>query len=152
MPRLADIVRSISSINHKPLSIFISHAWDFHSEYLRLVELLYSIKDFKWHNCTGYQCGLIPEDIDMFHDYLPGLLKDQIRSAHCVLIITDIYMDNEYWIQKEIDIALELNKPVIAIKSQFFTPVPAIIEQAAKEIVEWTPESISSAIRKHCKL
>jgi len=152
MTRLADIVRSISSTGHKHFNIFISHAWDFHSEYLRLVELLYSIKDFKWYNCTGYQCGLIADDIDMFHDYLPGLLKNQIWSAHCVLIITDIYMDNEYWIQKEIDIALEFNKPIIAIKSRFVTPVPAIIEQAATAIVEWTPESISEAIRKHSKL
>ncbi len=153
MPYLYNMLKSISfSDANKSYGIFISHAWDFHSEYLRLIELLYSIKDFKWYNCTRYQCDIIPDNIDIFHEYLPGLLMEQIQESHCFLLISDLYREHRYWIQKEMDMAGELNKPIIAIKSRVENSLPSRIVQSAKEIVEWNPESIVNAIKKRCKL
>jgi hypothetical protein len=151
MTALTNILKSLASPveSVKSYGIFISHAWDYHSEYLKLVELLYSIKDFRWHNCTDYQYDTIPRDIDAFHDYLPAILNRQIQNAHCMLLVTDLYREHRYWIQKELDIGRILDKPIIALQSRWFFAIPRQILSAAREIVEWNPATIVNAIKRH---
>jgi hypothetical protein len=151
MPSLYRLLKALASngLNHKPYGIFISHAWNYHSDYLRMIEILYTLNGFEWENCSNYQYGIAPNEIDFFHAHLPSLLRQQIYKSHCVLIMTDIYLENKYWVQKEIDIARELNKPVIAIKSKFLSLIPEKIKESSLEVVDWNPEVIFSAIKKH---
>ncbi|OHD71140.1 MAG: hypothetical protein A2W19_03875 [Spirochaetes bacterium RBG_16_49_21] len=155
MTVLTNILKFIaaSDAGVKSYGVFISHAWTFHADYLKLIELLYSIKDFRWHNTARYQYDTIPaDDVDLFHDYLPGLLKEQIQNAHCILLLADLFRENKYWPQKEADIGRELGKPIIAIQSRWFYSIPRQIFKEANEIVEWNPDIIASAIKRHCKL
>ena len=150
------IFNNISKLIHllkpkiKSYGIFITHAWTFHSDYLRLMELLYSSNEFSWHNCSNYQCDIISKHREQIHSFLPPLLKTQIQNAHCVLLITDLIQEDKYWVKKEIEIAKELNKPIIAIKSHWDTVLPSEIGEKVTEFVDWKPHMIIEAIKRHC--
>jgi len=93
-------------------NIFISHAWDYNDEYYRLEELLNDADGFEWKNYS------VPEhdEIDSTSDEeLEEALRNQIRPTNVVLITSGMYVAYREWIQKEIDIALEMNKPIIGI-------------------------------------
>jgi hypothetical protein len=62
-----------------------------------------------------------------------------------------MYVSYREWIQKEIDIAREMNKPIIAIAPRGSQKIPQAVQDAADEVVGWTTASITDAIRRHTK-
>ena len=60
-----------------------------------------------------------------------------------------MYVAHSFWIQKEIDISLEYDKPIIGIKPWCQERVPKAVSDVAKEIVGWNTSSIVEAIRKY---
>ena len=89
----------------KTYDLFISHSWDYSSEYLRLTRMLRDAPNFKWRNYS------VPKEdpADAGSDAaLTRALKRQIRPVNCVLILAGMYAAHRKWIQKEIDIAQEL--------------------------------------------
>lgn len=134
----------------KTYDLFISHAWKYNDDYDRLVEMLKSAANFKWRNYSvpEHDPVLDPDDPND-QTTLTEELRGQIRPVNCVLIISGMYVSYSYWIQKEIDISLEYNKPIIGIKPWGNEKVPTAVSNVAKEIVGWNTSSIVSAIRKY---
>lgn len=126
--------------------LFISHAWIHNDDYYKLVNMLNNANNFSWHNYS------VPE-----HDALPvktnkqldeGLVL-QIRPTQAVIIISGMYTAYRQWIQREIEIAQEMNKPIIGIKPWGNERIPLSVQNAAYEMVGWNTNSIVDAIRRH---
>lgn len=79
---------------------------------------------------------------------LKEALKRQIRPVNCVLIISGMYVVHSYWIQTEIDIALDYGKPIVGLIPRGQELTPKAVQDAAKEMVKWSTDSIVSAIRR----
>ncbi len=128
--------------------LFISHSWKYSDEYVRFVNLLNNAKYFRW---TNYSCPEHDPAIDPTTQVgkrkLTEALRNQIRPVHCVIILSGMYINYSYWIQKEIDIALEYEKPIIGVKPWGRQKIPTIIQEIADEIVGWNTDSIIDAIR-----
>lgn len=127
----------------KTYRLFISHAWNYNDEYYRLIDMLNKAPLFNYANYS------VPE-----HDPLPmrqlhGALYDQIRPVNIVIILSGIYVSHSDWIQAEIDIASELDKPIIGITPLGNTRMPQAVQDVADEIVGWNTGSIVDAIRRH---
>lgn len=128
----------------KSYGVFISHAWTYNADYYRLVGMLNKAERFKWRNCS------VPE-----HDPLDAksnaeleeALHNQIRPAKVVLVISGMYVNHRKWIQKEIDIALEMNKPIVGLIPWGAERTPAEVQEIAP-MVRWDTSSIVAAIRK----
>jgi len=60
-----------------------------------------------------------------------------------------MYVSYRYWIQKEIDIALEMGKPILGIMPWGSLRIPQAVQDAADEIVGWSTSSIVTAIREN---
>jgi hypothetical protein len=123
--------------------LFISHAWDYNDEYYRLIDLLDRAPWFRYANYS------VPE-----HDPLPmrqlhEALYDQIRPVNITIILSGIYVSYSDWIQSEIDIALELDKPIIGIMPWGNIRMPQAVQDVADEIVNWNTGSIVNAIRRY---
>ena len=73
-------------------------------------------------------------------------LRDQIRPANAVLIICGMYVKHREWIQKEIDIAREMKKPIIGISPHGAERIPQEIQDIAP-IISWRTVKIVDAIR-----
>ena len=132
----------------KSYGVFISHAWDYNAEYDKLVKMLNKAKNFNWRNYS------VPEH-DPLHAKndaeLEKELRDQIGPANRVIIISGMYVNNREWIQKEIDIALEMHKKIIPLKPHGAQRTPLEVQQIAQP-VSWKTTQILDAIRHPTKL
>lgn len=129
-----------------PYRIFISHAWNYSEEYHRFVNLLDNAPYFSWKNYS------VPE-----HDPLHTRtrretelgLQNHIRPVNIVVILSGMYTVYSDWMQREIDMAVELNRPIIGIIPWGIQRIPIAVQEVAYEMVGWNTNSIIDAIRRH---
>ena len=125
---------------------FISHAWTYHGEYYRLVNLFFTAPYFRFHE---FSVPLLEPDDPRDDASLERSLRDQVRLCSTAIIVSDIYVRHPKWVQMEIDIAVEMSKPIIGLTSLAGVTTPPEVLDVAKEVVGWDTESIVAAIRKH---
>lgn len=128
----------------KMYGLFISHAWDY-DHYQRIENMLDEAEDFEYRNYS------VPEH-DPLHARtdreLEEALYNQIRPASVVIILSGMYAHYRKWIQKEIDIAVEMGKPIIAVVPRGGLRMPQEVQEVADEIVGWNTASIVDAVRR----
>ncbi len=130
----------------KTYDLFISHAWKYNDDYYRLVNLLNAAANFKWRNYS------VPEHDSfgkMTKAQLLAELDGQIKPVNAVLIIAGMYVNYSDWILEEIKIAQKYGKPIIGLKPRGAEVTPKVVQDAAKEMVGWTTDSIVAAVRNH---
>ena len=130
----------------KNYRLFISHAWQHGGDYDRLVNMLNEVSYFNWHNHSVPQHD--PLDANNTQA-LKKALRNQMKSTNCVLIISGMYATYRKWIQYEIDLAVEWNKPIVGVKPRGSERIPYAVSSVAKEMVGWSTSSIVNAIRRH---
>jgi hypothetical protein len=126
--------------------LFISHAWDYHDDYNRLINLLDEANYFKYANYS------VPKD-DKFEkmtkEQLKEEIREQIRPVNCFIALAGVYMSYSEWIQFELDFAVSIGKPIVGIKPWGNTNVSKAVSDVAKVVVNWNTDSIVEAIRKY---
>lgn len=130
----------------KTYRIFISHAWHRNDDYNRLTKMLNEAKNFSWMNYSVPDHDPLDTRTDA---QLVEALKDQIRPVHVVLILAGMYVPHSKWIQREIDIAKGMGKPIVGIRPWGNQIVPRAVQDAAVEVVGWNTDSIVGAIRRN---
>lgn len=126
-------------------NLFISHSWTYNNTYEDLTKLLDNANYFSYKNYS------VPKD-DPIHNAnndreLYNAIEEQIRHASVVLILAGVYSSYSKWIDKEIEIAQNLNKPILAIEPWGLEKTSAKVKNYADRIVKWNTDSIVSAIR-----
>lgn len=127
----------------KICNLFVPHAWDYGEEYQRLLSLLEDAEDFNFNDYS------IPREDPIDADTIKQLeegLRDQIRHATVVLIPAGMYVAYSTSIQKEIELAKQLGKPIVAVKPWGSEVIPTFIQDNADIIVGWSKDSIVDAI------
>jgi hypothetical protein len=126
--------------------LFISHAWTYGDDYHRLIDLLDGGANFDWRNFS------VPEH-DPLHGGSAQQLRDgldrHIRPVHAVLMLSGIYATHSDWMQEEITIAENYDKPIIGIVPWGSQRTSSAVQTAANEMVAWSTVSIIDAIRRH---
>ncbi len=126
-------------------NLFISHSWSYSDAYNKLTSLLDNANYFTYKNYS------VPKD-DPIHNAnndkeLYKAIKQQIRYASVVIILAGVYSSYSKWIDKEIKIAEELGKPILAIEPWASDKTSLKVKNAADKIVKWNTDSIIRAIR-----
>lgn len=126
-------------------NLFISHSWTYNNTYEDLTKLLNNASYFSYKNYS------VPKD-DPIHNAnndreLYNAIEEQIRHASVVLILAGVYSSYSKWIDKEIEIAQNLNKPILAIEPWGSEKTSAKVKNSADRIVRWNTDLIVSAIR-----
>ena len=130
----------------KTYDLFISHAWRYDDDYRRLVNLLENAPLFKWRNYSVPQQKSINANND---SQLSKALERQIRPANAILIISGMYFNHREWIQREMAIAQDYDKPMIGIRPWGSKRTPAAVQADVRIMVRWNTNSILRAIRKY---
>lgn len=130
----------------KTYNLFISHAWDYNEAYHRLLVMLKTAPNFQFANYSVPEHDPLSVDTDLA---LTRALYRQMRPSSIVLILAGMYANHRYWIQKEVDIAQELGKPIIGLVPRGQERTPVVIQNAAEVMVNWSTASIVDAIRRH---
>ncbi len=126
-------------------NLFISHSWSYSDEYRRLCNLLNDRPYFEYRNYS------VPFN-DPIHTngtdrQLREAIENKIRPTSVVLILAGVYSTYSKWINKEVEIAKNLNKKIIAIEPWGSERTSFFVKENADEIVGWNTESIVRAIR-----
>ena len=130
----------------KRYRIFISHAWTHNDSYYRLERMLNDAPYFHWINYS------VPKHDPLntkTKSQLTEALNNQISPTNIVIILAGMYVNFREWIEKEIDLSLEFNKPIISIVPRGNQRVPQVITNIAKTIVGWNTQSVVDAIRRY---
>lgn len=123
--------------------LFISHSWAYSDAYDRLIELL---KEQKLHFCDHSVPKNDPIHTKGSDRELKEAIDAQIKGTSCVLILAGVYASYSKWINAEIEIAKNYNKPIIAIEPWGSERTSAIVKSNAIKIVKWQGKSIVNAI------
>ena len=131
-------------------NIFIAHGWENSQHIHKLIELLDRAdtfdKQFAYINHGNFDKSVLRNDV--LND-LNLALKEQMNEADVVLVMTDIYHDYKDWIDKEINLAKELDLPVILIRSYENRETPSHLEEKVNETVVFDPEEILKEIKNY---
>jgi hypothetical protein len=116
--------------------LFISHTSEEDEEYTRFIDKLNDSYDFQWEN----------------HSVLGETSKEDIRRqiepVDVVVILSGLYSRNRDIIQVQIDVARELEKPVVVIRPWGMENVPGNLESMASGVVGWNTHCVVDNIRK----
>ncbi len=133
-------------------NLFISHSWSYGDAYVRLCNLLNEANYFSYNNFS------IPENDPLrinaksnsaYQRLLREKLKEQMKHASVVLILAGVYASYSDSIEMEIEIANELEKPIIAVEPWGSEKTSSIVKANADAIVSWNTSSIVEAIKAH---
>ncbi len=125
--------------------IFISHAWQYNSDYYQLINRLKMTPNFLCANHSVPKHDPVEANNNR---KLAEELRQQIRPVEVVIILGGMYVAYSNWIQFEIDYAQYLNKPILGIKPWGAQRMPQAIQNAANEVVGWNTPTIVNAIRR----
>lgn len=123
--------------------VFISHSWQYDDDYRNLVNK-FGYYGFEFYNHS------IPEEksiSDLNRKNIENDIRNKIKGCTKVLVLAGSYANN-YWIRKEIMIATELGKEVIAIRPWGKKSIPTYLKKDASKIVGFNSKSIIEKIKE----
>ncbi|MBK5413625.1 TIR domain-containing protein [Pseudomonas sp. TH31] len=127
--------------------LFISHSWTYSDAHDKLVSLLGAHPDFTFKNFSvPPENPIIGAKTDK---QLIEAIENKIRPCSAVLIMAGVYSTYSKWINKEIEIAKQMGKVIIAIKPFGAERISTVVRDAAHAECAWNTKSIVGAIRQH---
>lgn len=130
--------------------IFISHAWAYDERYEGICRLLNSVSDFRWRDYSVPRSApIVDRGTEIGVRILTRLLDEQIRQCSCFILVAGMFVYHRDWVQREINIARQYGKPIVAVRRRGAQRTPVEVEAYANETVNWSSNSLVSAIRQH---
>lgn len=131
--------------------IFISHSWAYDKNYNDLINLLNSrgYFNFKDYSIPKNDRLNIRSKVN-YESILKEKIKEKMKLCQVVLVIAGVYASYSDSIKLEIEAAMELGKPIIAVRPYGASRVSSIVENMADRFVNWNADSIVCAIREFC--
>jgi hypothetical protein len=120
----------------KEYNLFISHNGEGDEEYLGFIRRLIEAPDFEWkdHGIPGKNS--------------PDELRQQVQNAEVVIILSGLYNKHPDLIKTHVDLARQLNKPIVLIRPYGLEEVPGELEKIAKGVVGWNRVCIVERIQE----
>ena len=128
-------------------NIFISHSWGYGDAYNTLVGFLNNHRYFLWKDYS------VPKDDPIHHVKTKILLRSALRRhiapASCIIIPAGVYCSYSSWIEEEIEMAQEMDKPIIGVRPWGAERISNLVQENADAIVGWNSESVVNAVRNY---
>ena len=125
--------------------IFISHSWDYDSQYQTIRGWLDRSSYF---SCSDYSVPITRPVDAAGNRALKEKLGNRIAVSSCVLVLSGMYAAYSDWIDYEIDTALYYRKPIIGVRPWGQERVPIKVQNSATVMVGWNTSSVIDAIRR----
>lgn len=131
----------------KTYDIFISHAWKYGDDYIRLTNLLKQAPYFYYRNYSAPEDKPLALSSPYASDYeIKNAIDRKIAPVNCVIILGGMYAKRK-WMQYELQSAQKFNKPIIVIAPWGQERIP--LELHRYPLVRWNSSSIVNAIRQY---
>ncbi len=120
----------------KIYKLFVIHLNDNDDEYKLFISKLDASYDFEWKDYAV--------NIESIHIKL----IEQMKLADIIIILSGLYIKNKRLLQKQIDVAVELEKSIVVIRPYGMENVPSNLEDIATEVVGWNTPCIVDSIKE----
>lgn len=127
----------------KNYKIFISHSWNYNSDYYTIENWL--DENLSWKNMSVPKHDALESSTDQ---ELKEKIENRIKLSSGILIISGMYVNHSGWINTEIELAIKYGKAIIGIKPRGNERTPTVISENAI-IVNWNSNSIINAIEEN---
>jgi hypothetical protein len=131
-----------------PIRIFVTHAFASHPDYHRVFEYLEAVPNFFYRNTS------VPDHLPQTSgkEALKEEYRTQLKTAEVVVVLSSLYMVNEYWTTYQMDAAQATNLPLIAMEPfGVNAKVPAELAKRAAEVIGWNERVIVDAVRRQAR-
>ena len=127
--------------------IFISHRWSY-SEYDKLKEWLDTAPYYSFADCSIS----VDKKLEGLNDSeLADAIAEHIRQCSVFIVPTAMYVNYSNWIQFEIETAVKMNKPILAVTPWGQEKESQIVKDNATKIVGWNQNSVINGIKELTK-
>jgi hypothetical protein len=131
-----------------PIRVYVTHAFASNADYHRVFEYLETLPNFFYRNCS------VPDHPPAGggKEALKEEYRTQLKSAEVVVVLSSLYIENEYWTTYQMDVAQANNLPLVAIEPfGGNAKVPAEVAKRAGEVVGWNERLIVDAVRRQAR-
>lgn len=131
-----------------PIRVFVTHTFSDHADYHRVFEYLESSPNFFYVNCSK------PEEVPAAggKEALRDALREQIKGAEVVVVVSSMFATSRDWITYQIDAAKAMELPLLALEPfGGVEKVPPEVAERVDEVVGWNERSIVDAIRRQAR-
>jgi hypothetical protein len=130
-----------------PIRIFVTHMFAEHPDYARVFDYLESVSNFFYVNCSDIE-AMPPSG---GKEAIRASLRDQIRAAEVVILITSMYSENRDLIDFQINTAKAAEIAVVGIEPFGGGKVPEIVAAMCDEVVGWNDRMMVDAVRRQAR-
>lgn len=129
--------------------LFVTHAWRYHEDWARLVELLDGAPGLGWRNFSvPWYDPALDVRTESGGAAVRGLLEGQIAPVHAVILLDGVHRAGSArkWIDLELAFARRLRKPIVAVPPLDCGPVSAEALAAADAVAPWDAAALLAAV------
>ena|SRR5690606_36879245 len=131
-----------------PIRIYVTHAFASHPDYHRVFEYLEASPNFFYINCS------VPDHPPATggKEALKEEYRTQLKNAEVVVVLSSLYVENEYWTTYQMDAAQATNLPLVVIEPFGGNmKMPAELTKRGAEVVGWNEREIVDAVRRQAR-
>jgi hypothetical protein len=131
-----------------PIRVYVTHAFAGHQDYHRLFEYLEALPNFFYRNCS------VPDHLPRTggKEALKEEYRTQMKTAEVVVVLSSLYIENEFWTTYQMDVAQATNLPLVAVEPfGVSVKIPAELAKRAGEVVGWNERLIVDAVRRQAR-
>lgn len=125
--------------------VFISHCWSYDSAYDTIKGWLDDAPYYSFQDYSITSEKALPE---MPEKDLKAAIKERIRNCSVFIVPTGMYCNCHNWIEFEIETAVAMKKPILAVKPWGQEKNARIVTDNANLTVGWQQKSIIDGIKK----
>ena len=134
----------------RQIHVFISHSWQYSDHYDVLSKWIFGENWSSGQASLDFRDYSVPKH-DPIHNapnqqLLAAAIYRQISLSHVIVIPTGMYATHSKWIQKEIQGAKEMKKPILAVNPWGQERKSYVVASNADETVGWNKEPIIGKI------
>lgn len=136
-------------IKTKTHDLFISHAWRYHDDWKRLVDVLNAHAIHGWRNFSlpWYDPALDPRT-EKGGQIVRWNLETQIMPAHAVVLLASVLSEpgTRKWLDFEVEMARKHRKLIIGLPPWGKDEVSQDVKDRVDEVVSWDAAAILAAV------
>ena len=138
-------------IGKRTYDLFITHAWRYHDDWKRLVNLLNAHDVRAWRNFSlpWYDPALDPRT-EAGGKVVRWHLEVQIIPAQAVVLLSSVLSEpgTRKWLDFELETARKHHKPVLALSAWNDPGVAEEVRTRADAVVGWDPAELLAAVQE----
>jgi hypothetical protein len=131
-----------------PIRVFVTHAFASNPDYHRVFEYLEAVPNFFYRNTS------VPDQLPQTagKEGLKEEYRAQLKMAEVVIVLSSLYVENEFWTTYQMDAAQAANLPLIVLEPfGVNAKVPPELAKRAAEVVAWNERNIVDAVRRQAR-